>query len=1348
MRKPLLISLFLFFCMFSQGFSGTVYWNSTSVIGIDLASNASAWSGGVTPATNDNVTFNATSTNNCTWDLGVALRNFSIDSGYTGTIANAASTNWNTTNYVQVDGTFTGDASSNMTVTGNFTYSGGTITANTLNLVIDSPANISNTYTPLYLSNFTANANVTVSGTQAVGAQSVYISDGKNITILTSGTFGYNPISGSVFSNLGTIDGAGTFLITTSGYHTITFGNVSALVWVTVPGDGQGITLGNNTVLGSGLTVASSGGGSYYYHWTFDSGAYNLTVNGAFNAMQGWPTINQNQTWNIGGGINLGDGATAYPYNPTLTQKGNINTTYFSWIPYMGSSGYAGTFTGDSSFNLTLSDNFTFPDSACYYSGACGTAFSWPNINLVMTGTGKTLAFRPATPTNAALNSLTVLGDITLLNTVLTMNNLTIAGSLNLSGNRAVSAVNLTLLGSGKLNVLTGSLINITMNGTRFWVNGGNFSLAILSSIPPDGLNAVNLSKYLNISDLGGGVFDINISYTHSDLGNHSESSLGIYEYTGSDWVFIPSTVDSANDIVYASSIASFSPFAVMSDITIPNLDGFKFSVPNMIGYSAVRGYQFNATVTDGMAVDDVWIEHNFTGTLTNYSTSGTTTCYQESADVSTACGGLSTGGYDLNNDGWLNPANSIDGDWSTYLTAQTDSYLRINYTKPNGVVNVTWTLKDGGGVRNFTLPHACWNSSTVGLWVSLDHPATFRYYCNQGGAYDDKSGYYYIGESDYVNYFYEEAMWWNISQIVNVSSTYIYNYGQLAAGYYQFQWWANDTSNNLNSSDIGHYQVNQSYLPPTLYINGSDADSWLYNISVANFTANFSSGNSFPITLYTNLTGTMELWDTQNSPLVNLTNLSAYPSGNYAILANWTGNENYTYSQANHSLNLQETVILAKFAYPADATTNSTHRTIEFAWNATFYGGNAVNCSLWDNHTGSWMFTQANTSAVINNAINTLYYSYPIDYPNISWSVQCYDSINRMNFTDGNRTLGIALNRNSTAINMIFPTSVYQNSENQVKANITDLITNLSVTFGTMSINLTKADGTSLKENMTYDSAESLWLSGNHTFDVQGLWTLVLDYYGEDLFANSTNSSNVTVNVVPVGASSVAGGGGSGNCYYNWTCSEWTPAKCPGSGKQTRQCVNTGTCLGTLGKPLESQSCEYTSPIPKQLLDVKLTLESNRLIDSTKLTSLTTFQSFGKTPAEVNLTYTFLDSSGKQIYNETDQRTVYTELALQRKFGKLVLGAGNYSLVLVLQYVNVTEKFRQDFEVLPTEMQQAFLAEGGFGIYVLAFSFVLAFIFAFYSYQLMTKFKKDKSEIEKLESETEEPKQKQIRFK
>lgn len=145
-----------------------------------------------------------------------------------------------------------------------------------------------------------------------------------------------------------------------------------------------------------------------------------------------------------------------------------------------------------------------------------------------------------------------------------------------------------------------------------------------------------------------------------------------------------------------------------------------------------------------------------------------------------------------------------------------------------------------------------------------------------------------------------------NYTVSTNVSSEYYYDYGELSAGHYQLQWWANDSSGNLNSSDLITWNVNKTTLPLSLYINGANADVNVLNNTIANFTANLSSG-AFELKLWTNLTGTMALWDTQNSPLTNLTNLSPYPQSNYSILVNWTGNENYTYVEASHTLKLNQ---------------------------------------------------------------------------------------------------------------------------------------------------------------------------------------------------------------------------------------------------------------------------------------------------------------------------------------------------------------------------------------------------------------------------------------------------------
>ena len=90
---------------------------------------------------------------------------------------------------------------------------------------------------------------------------------------------------------------------------------------------------------------------------------------------------------------------------------------------------------------------------------------------------------------------------------------------------------------------------------------------------------------------------------------------------------------------------------------------------------------------------------------------SSATLCYQESANVSTACGGLDTGNYSFSADWGTNShPNTYDGNWSTYgevnTTSRTAIEYIVNYSKPINVLN---TSKFQTRVQN---PQAIWNSN------------------------------------------------------------------------------------------------------------------------------------------------------------------------------------------------------------------------------------------------------------------------------------------------------------------------------------------------------------------------------------------------------------------------------------------------------------------------------------------------------------------------------------------------------------------------------------------------------------------------------------------------------------
>jgi len=65
------------------------------------------------------------------------------------------------------------------------------------------------------------------------------------------------------------------------------------------------------------------------------------------------------------------------------------------------------------------------------------------------------------------------------------------------------------------------------------------------------------------------------------------------------------------------------------------------------------------------------------------------------------------------------------------------------------------------------------------------------------------------------------------------------------------------------------------------------------------------------------------------------------------------------------------------------------------------------------------------------------------------------------------------------------------------------------------------------------------------------------------------------------------------GGCRYGWNCTNWS--MCFPSGKQTRNCTNTGTCSDTY-KSLEiEQNCTYTAPyIAPELEEAKESEKGN----------------------------------------------------------------------------------------------------------------------------------------------------------
>ena len=177
----------------------------------------------------------------------------------------------------------------------------------------------------------------------------------------------------------------------------------------------------------------------------------------------------------------------------------------------------------------------------------------------------------------------------------------------------------------------------------------------------------------------------------------------------------------------------------------LTNISKINITVENVSGTKGLSGFFIdNLRITDSGLSGDA--------------------CYQESANITTTCGGLSTGGYTFIGD-WVNPGNATDGDWDTYASRNLNSaFLEINYTKPAFANSAIWTAKNITPQLpfNMTIPLSCWNYNDGKIvlrdWVESSPSSIQHWECkNTSNEWQELSQYGQIR-------LYEEAIWWNLN--------------------------------------------------------------------------------------------------------------------------------------------------------------------------------------------------------------------------------------------------------------------------------------------------------------------------------------------------------------------------------------------------------------------------------------------------------------------------------------------------------------------------------------------------------------------------------------------------------
>ena len=145
--------------------------------------------------------------------------------------------------------------------------------------------------------------------------------------------------------------------------------------------------------------------------------------------------------------------------------------------------------------------------------------------------------------------------------------------------------------------------------------------------------------------------------------------------------------------------------------------------------------------------------------------------CYEETANESTACGGLDSGLYKC--EGIWDPvkgcSETYDGVWGDGGSANKSctATLYVNYTIPNYNYNSIWKLKYSNLTSNNTLPSGCLNDNVLQFKV---HSSVQDTYSNSRSTwlcwnYDLRAWWPIIGWTgweDGKGIIFEEAVWWD----------------------------------------------------------------------------------------------------------------------------------------------------------------------------------------------------------------------------------------------------------------------------------------------------------------------------------------------------------------------------------------------------------------------------------------------------------------------------------------------------------------------------------------------------------------------------------------------------------
>jgi hypothetical protein len=355
--------------------------------------------------------------------------------------------------------------------------------------------------------------------------------------------------------------------------------------------------------------------------------------------------------------------------------------------------------------------------------------------------------------------------------------------------------------------------------------------------------------------------------------------------------------------------------------------------------------------------------------------------------------------------------AFTLDSDWNIsgdqdtltfYLNNETYSNLYMTHKREFGALRVPLRIQ--------------WNWTITTL--DLTPPIFYNNKTNNSNPYKYDIVQFNItindtyGLSSYVFSWNNTGRWDNItngtlsgtSQEVSVNQTITAN----ASVSICYQWFANDTSDNWNNSEVYCFTtgnrvpnvINLTYPLNNSVIELSQVDF--------NFTVNDSDGSLVNCTLWENATGIWKANTTVLNPAQNtVNNITLTNLGDQTFAWNIqcydnSGDADFYDSNLTVTIDTQAPTVSSLDNPPNGSTLTSTN--VNFRFTASD-GNPLANCSVWGNFSGIWQQNKTNSSPS-NGGQTTINVDIPLG--GYIWNIRCFDISGKSSFYSNNYTFEI----------------------------------------------------------------------------------------------------------------------------------------------------------------------------------------------------------------------------------------------------------------------------------------------------------------------------------------------------